>query len=344
MTLSAEDFDSYQWNPNYESRSEEFYCNGIRIYTNAINLRKDELNLPFPHVSVIDKNGHLDVKLSRNSLRTFPMKQELYRELYRWHIARLLLTPWVNETHYQKNCFSGFTLSRDRYLGHIPFLLSKRGFSLNHASVIPLLDLKDYVILCFNGTNTCSKIHNAIDVLLQDTPFSIIAESPSAEERRIPPFDLNNPVAFFDRLLANRIQLFTNSAIQYSLYNCCDSLWLNKTFEYLIPYIPADRLTEYPEMYAIHLTDPPSEMLIDRSGFHSSDFIAALHLVNKFEFHGLDCSQFTQTLREVLVPEPDYPDQDIWIPFDMEERQKKFRTLFENLSDYMNHIRNHPME
>ena len=82
----------------------------------------------------------------------------------------------------------------------------------------------------------------------------------------------------------------------------------------------------------------PSEMSVDRSRFQSSDFIAALHLVNKFELHGLDRSQFTQTLREVLVPEPDYPDQDLWIPYDTKEREQKFRKAFEELKYYMDHI------
>ena len=85
-------------------------------------------------------------------------------------------------------------------------------------------------------------------------------------------------------------------------------------------------------------------MPIDPSKFHTSDFIAAIHLVNNFEFHGLDRSQFTQAIREVLIPEPDYPDQDIWIPFDMDERKKKFRTIFEDLSGYMEYINNHPIE
>ena len=103
-------------------------------------------------------------------------------------------------------------------------------------------------------------------------------------------------------------------------------------------------MTEFEEIYDIHLIDLHSEVPIDRSKFQTSDFIAAIHLVNNFEFHRLDCSQFTQTLREVLVPEPDYPDQDIWIPFDMDERKKKFRTVFEDLSGYMEYINNYPIE
>jgi hypothetical protein len=85
-------------------------------------------------------------------------------------------------------------------------------------------------------------------------------------------------------------------------------------------------------------------MPIDSSKFQASDFIAAIHLVNNFEFHGLDRSQFTQAIREILIPESDYPYQDLWIPFDMDERKKKFRTVFEGLSGYMEYINNHPIE
>ena len=346
LTLPTKDFALYQWKPNISISNSEFYCNGIRIYTNYINLSKDELYHPLPHVSITDKNGNLDVKLSRNALRTFPLARELYRELYRLYIAQLLLTPWDSEEHYQQNCTSGFNF----FGGHpsnTPFLLSKRGFTLNHACVIPLLELKDYVILCIEKANTRNKIQNALDALQQDTPFSIISHDQNLGTTGVPSFNWRNPVPFFEKLLLGRNQMFGDHSIRYSLYNCCDSLWIHKDFEFLMSHFPPEiqnNMTEFEEIYDIHLIDLHSEVPIDRSKFQTSDFIAAIHLVNNFEFHRLDCSQFTQTLREVLVPEPDYPDQDIWIPFDMDERKKKFRTVFEDLSGYMEYINNHPIE
>ena len=346
LTLPTKDFALYQWKPNISISNSEFYCNGIRIYTNYINLSKDELYHPLPHVSITDKNGNLDVKLSRNALRTFPLARELYRELYRLYIAQLLLTPWDSEEHYQQNCTSGFNF----FGGHpsnTPFLLSKRGFTLNHACVIPLLELKDYVILCIEKANTRNKIQNALDALQQDTPFSIISHDQNLGTTGVPSFNWRNPVPFFEKLLLGRNQMFGDHSIRYSLYNCCDSLWIHKDFEFLMSHFPPEiqnNMTEFEEIYDIHLIDLHSEVPIDRSKFQTSDFIAAIHLVNNFEFHRLDCSQFTQTLREVLVPEPDYPDQDIWIPFDMDERKKKFRTVFEDLSGYMEYINNYPIE
>ena len=346
LTLPTKDFALYQWKPNISTSNSEFYCNGIRIYTNYINLSKDELYHPLPHVSITDKNGNLDVKLSRNALRTFPLARELYRELYRLYIAQLLLTPWDSEEHYQQNCTSGFNF----FGGHpsnTPFLLSKRGFTLNHACVLPLLELKDYVILCIENTNTRGKIQNALDALQQDTPFSIISHDQNIGTTGAPSFSWRNPVPFFDKLLLGHNQMFDSSGIRYSLYDCCDSLWIHKDFEFLMSHFPPEiqnNMTEFEEIYDVHLTGLHSEVPIDRSKFQTSDFFVAIHLVNNFEFHGLDRSQFTQAIREVLIPESDYPYQDLWIPFDMDERKKKFRTVFEDLSGYMEYINNHPIE
>ena len=346
LTLPTKDFALYQWKPNISTSNSEFYCNGIRIYTNYINLSKDELYHPLPHVSITDKNGNLDVKLSRNALRTFPLARELYRELYRLYIAQLLLTPWDSEEHYQQNCTPGFNF----FGGHpsnTPFLLSKRGFTLNHACVIPLLELKDYVILCIENTNTRGKIQNALDALQQDTPFSIISHDQNIGTTGVPSFSWRNPVPFFDKLLLGHNQMFDSSGIRYSLYDCCDSLWIHKDFEFLMShFLPEiqNNMTEFEEIYDVHLTGLHSEVPIDRSKFQTSDFFVAIHLVNNFEFHGLDRSQFTQAIREVLIPESDYPYQDLWIPFDMDERKKKFRTVFEDLSGYMEYINNYPIE
>lgn len=49
---------------------------------------------------------------------------------------------------------------------------------------------------------------------------------------------------------------------------------------------------------------------------------------------------FSSVLQELLVPAPDYPDQDMWIPFDMEERKKKFPNAFKELAYYINKLSN----
>jgi hypothetical protein len=52
---------------------------------------------------------------------------------------------------------------------------------------------------------------------------------------------------------------------------------------------------------------------------------------------------FTRVFQETLIPDPSYPVQDMWIPFDMEERKKKFPKAFEELKVYMDYLRDHPV-
>ena len=46
-------------------------------------------------------------------------------------------------------------------------------------------------------------------------------------------------------------------------------------------------------------------------------------------------------MQELLIPEPGWP-QDLWIPYDMEDRKQKFRRAFHELSDYIEHIQKEP--
>ena len=52
-------------------------------------------------------------------------------------------------------------------------------------------------------------------------------------------------------------------------------------------------------------------------------------------------SLFAKILKELLIPAPDFPRQDMWIPYDMEEREMKFPKAFEELKPYMDHIKQH---
>lgn len=90
-------------------------------------------------------------------------------------------------------------------------------------------------------------------------------------------------------------------------------------------------------------------MPISRDFFSIDTFPVAAHITldhGNSDIHGssIPDSLFNQILREILTPSPDYPDQDLWIPFDMAERKKKFPKAFEELAVYMDHIQKYPIE
>ena len=60
-----------------------------------------------------------------------------------------------------------------------------------------------------------------------------------------------------------------------------------------------------------------------------------------YDFSNWNIPRFVRMMKELLTPEPGWP-QDLWIPYDMAEREQKFRRAFHELSDYIEHIQKKP--
>jgi hypothetical protein len=85
-------------------------------------------------------------------------------------------------------------------------------------------------------------------------------------------------------------------------------------------------------------------MPIDPERFPAEHFPAAFHVVpdhSDYPFSEWDVLLFGELMQELLTPESGWP-QDLWIPFDMAEREQKFKKAFKELKPYMDHIRNNP--
>lgn len=358
LTLPSENSEVYQWNPHLNSAKPEFYCNGIRIYGTPMFLEKCGIHFSLPHISVIDKYNSLDVDLSRQSLKSFPQHDALIREVFRWHIAHLLITPWDNELHCRTNCTFGFSFDSQERI-QIPFILSRNGYTLNHASILPLLNLKDYVILYYDGASVRSAIKTTTAFLAESTPCCIVA---SDENEQTKPFFAHinqyrqylwdKPEYFIQDLLTGKNFLFKRSAIQYDIHNLYAAVWLHADIEKSISIQQQDAmdLSRFVPDRAIRTSyhkHRPSQMPIDRHKFPAHDFPVTVHVIansKSIMFSPYIDSLFTQTFCEILTPAPDYPDQSLWIPFDMAERKKKFPKAFEELAVYMDHIRKYPIE
>lgn len=363
LELSTKDYESYQWHPNWMDDNSEFYCNGIRIYDGfPIDLGIFGLTTPIPHISVIDKKGILDVTLSRQSLRFVPEATLLYQEIFRWHIARLLLIRWDTEEQCRNNCADGFLLHAGRQEA-IPFLLSPNGFTLNCSSTLSALAVTEYVILHYEGEYLQTAFQTMKELLTRSIPYTIVTQHTPAQTNLTHSVHLeymDSPGGFVSSLLHGSHTLFKGSIIGYQTNKYTDSIWL----EAKVYLSTSDKLSEsikfpYSSGYAlgydglhddciIFSHDPYSSLMPFRKySFNPYFFPVAVHIVLDLKHHpflSLANSLFTQALREALVPEPSYPDQSLWIPFDMEERKKKFPKAFEELKVYMDHIRKYPVE
>ena len=98
-------------------------------------------------------------------------------------------------------------------------------------------------------------------------------------------------------------------------------------------------------MYQYLSTDVEPEEIpplpIDWENYDPKLFPIAIQVLNPNE--GGD-TLFAKVLREVLEPAPEYDRNDIWIPFDMDDRRKKFPKAFRELKVFMDHIEKYGTE
>lgn len=345
LELTTENYESIMWYPNLYGNTPEFYCNGFRIYDGfPITPLGSRLEINPPYVSVIDRNSLVDVTLSRQKLKSFPGEVSLYKAVYRWYIARLLLTPWDTEENYRQNLTRGFFLQNTEFWTlRFPFLLSHGGFSLNNVSVPDHLCIEEYVILYYSGP----KLQNATQIVqnfLQDIPYIIVPSSAS-------------PNAFASDLLTRLGGRLLKSQMQMELMphasHCINAVWLRTDIYSSTPDLIQTLVLSEPvinkDITIAYHKGRRSDMPISRDFFSIDTFPVAAHITldhGNSDIHGssIPDSLFDQTLREILIPSPDYPDQSLWIPFDMAERKKKFPKAFEELAVYMDHIQKYPIE
>ena len=353
LKLPSDDFEAYHWKPNLTFKKPEFYCNGIRIYHDfPDSMVSSGPKIYYPHIIILDKQGKLAVDLARKELEEIPMKEALQQEVLRWHIARLLLTPWNSEEDHRQNLILGFTLRAAETYGHLPFLLAPGGFQLNHASLLRSLSVQDYVVLYHEGPDARLSARN---FLLEDKPCTIVAadvyRQRLSDDYAMWKLYYDTPSAFTNDLLGNNTGLLDSISIGYSVNEYTRSVWFRPDVpDKMSKYIQSEITLDEPSTEAHLLTGcwqgRKSNMPIDPERFPAEQFPAAFHVeldLSDYHFHTDGNHLFTKMMQELLIPEPGWP-QDLWIPYDMAEREQKFKKAFEELKPYMDHIQKYPIE
>lgn len=352
LELPSDDFEAYHWKPNLTFSQPEFYCNGIRIYHEfPDSMVESGPKIYYPHITILDKQGKLAVDLARKQLEEVPFEEVLPQEVLRWHIARLLLTPWNSEEDHRQNLILGFTLRAAETYGHLPFLLAPGGFQLNHVSLLSPLSIRDYVVLYHEGPDARDARLSARNFLLEDKPCTIVAadvykQKPS-DDYAMRKLYYNTPSAFANDLLGDNTGLLDSMSIGYTVYRHTRSLWFRPD----IPGFVRKSMDLRQAPTAAHLltgcyNGKTSDMPIDPKRFPAEQFPAAFHVeldLSDYHFHTYGNHLFTKMMQELLIPEPGWP-QDLWIPFDMAEREQKFKKAFDELKPYMDHIQKYPIE
>lgn len=341
FSLESQIFSPYQWKPvENPGETPRFYCNGFRIYGGVeTNLAPYGLNIPAPHISLVEAEGVLEVNMSRIRLDVIPEKEALLRDVFCYWIAGLLLTSWETEEDFHRNLSGGFPVGTGSGAYCMPFLLSPEGFTLNYISVLAAMEIEQYMILYSNGEEPGRMVENVYGFLREDCPVSVVLRNPSS------------PAAadFAEALLSGNSPLFSAGVSSHGYMRYLTHIWMQDgTFRSirtdLFPYLRRDARNSADGISALDWLDGPvaisPDMPIDREKFDPSEFPVAVQLdVTNEDYYSERYSDpnllFPSMLRELLTPAEEYGQKDMWIPYKMDERIKKFPAAFQKLDNYL---------
>ena len=359
FSLSSSRFQNYSWKPNLYLKDPVFLCNGIRIYDALpLTLEKHGFNVPAPFVSIIDPNALLPINLARTKVDQLPQEEDLYKQVFRWYIAKLLITKWETDDDYQNNLKHGFHVSKFTSNQNVPYILHRTGYQLNYVSTIAAMNIQQYAIICTTATNFCETIHFLQNTLCGNKQFSIVPVS------NHPYSDFPESPVWTNSFFEKTAHLFSLKNLLYDPSGDWTSIQLKRD---IFPQIKS----AFKSLLEPYRTEKNStHIFFSRAGsdddilwhsFDSEQYPVIINIAPRFHtnadsespyenkgnyitMYGNTDSIFTRTLCEILTPAPDYSDQSLWIPFDMAERKKKFPKAFEELKVYMDHIRKYPIE
>ena len=346
-------FASLQWSMPPKRIAPEFLCNGIRIRSFFWNDLDIGMNLNVPNISVLDPDAVLDVDVSRSKIRSFPEERELVNELYRMMIAQLLSTDWSTTFCLRHHLTMGFENHHKLHDDSIPYLLSPEGFTLNHRSVTTAMGIRKYLALVYQSFDPDSVIEKAYLFTPSDVPIMIVHAYDDIQKESLEPWidkQCNRPFENF----CNTFLGVAPSAYALGYRASANMIWVpDHQAEYIERFLRTPSYREMPLFFRSVRkwqdisVDSTSEdqIMIDEAAFSQTCFVTAAAIpIPEDAKKSRSNVHFSQLLTELLTPAPRYPHQDMWIPFDMEERKKKFPKAFEELAVYMDHVRKYPVE
>ena len=322
------EFDLYSW--SYESlsnyRSTNFFVNGITIPTpyESFEIYNYGYRMKFPNVSIVDKNGNLDINLARSIVLSIPLKTVLIRELYKYVMAKLLCVKWKNRDDIEKNFTHDFNINERYSVYDNKFIVSSNGYTIYQNTFFKKLKIKEIVVLCIESNwefDTCFFNSNKPVCVLHENKYDINSEfneDSIFDGHIIKGYDL-------DYLPENVQDIWLTKEV----YNYSEVL-INEKIDYDYSFGDLEEYVNYHKDFGASPFDEKKFMLMDgiQAIIHYTEFDTEFD----DEYYSL-FSEIKENIMESVIEE--YLGDDIWIPFDMEERKKKFPKAFKELKKYM---------
>ncbi|MCH5158737.1 MAG: ATP-binding protein [Clostridiales bacterium] len=319
-------FESFFW--QYGSGyNNQLYCNGIAIPSSQVHVigKKYGMTMGMPNLSITDKLGILSLDLSRSTMLEFPDEQGFIKEAYKYFIAKLLMS---NKTavDYTSPEFSKHFLYRERdyywSTNNQPssYVFTESGFSLMSAPFLFALNV-DKIIL-FSLHDDVNK--EALTNLKIQIPFIFL---PTANTRA--------SIQTYKNIVVPEASFFSLSAMDYLSQIHLLRFWgetktflmvkdkLQKRFYYSTQEQKTQSDFRRFDKKNVKLSMPFLEEKLD-SKIYTIIAEYAISVKNELK---------TNLMLDLIK---EYLGEDIWIPYRMEDRKKKFPKAFVELKKYMN--------
>lgn len=316
--LENTDYEMFKW--GYPESG--FYCNGIRI---PEGMEKEysvaDMVIPAPCVSLIDRTGKLPLDLSRRILLEFSKEKQLQKNVVEYAAAELLMTEWSGDVAYS-NIQNGVKLFRR---------------ASEKQELVPFVCAKDYFSILCMAVDFREKYSRNTKILVigkrKNTDMKRFLEGIQAMEPRVP--------------IAVAPMEFDEDAAEESLREIYT--WVQKA---TARYGEGRRRKVWVDGNVIMFRDalgddakilrfPPRN-----SKYPTSEKVNGV-LFNTENWDKYGCpvvieaelpDRKVKTVRGFDLLIDQLLENDPWIPYDMEERRKKFPKAFEELKYYIDRI------
>lgn len=348
-------FESVKWSYNWNAKrmgfrydTPEAFCNGIaipNIYDYYSFIYGCGLMIEMPVISVIDKQSKLRLSLSRHCLLEIPDGKSFIAEIYKYIIAQMLIVDFEDAKMLKRNFFDGFKYNYncDYSYSNVSFVFSDKGYTLFSNPFLICAEVNRCFILCINKS-----IKKPVALLSRfNAPFCVKA---LGDHNRM---QLEFYKGIFNGNIFSSFSLFYGSHPSYSENNTILHSKKPYSFEQHL-------LNWYNEKKVFNdIINKLPQYFVKRRTFvkeHDACVQNCYNIQHKNENIIIETDDFVPTILEYEITTKsiidsnliidiikEYLGEDIWIPFDMNERKKKFAKAFKELEKYMvniNHYRN----
>ena len=318
-SFNSKYYKSFQW----QYRSEkEFYCNGIRIpEIKQYHIGENAgLSMMVPNFSIVDPKCNLRIDLARSSVLEFPDESGFIKEAYKYFLAKLLTCNITAKDYNHYGFYEAFSYGIDSYSKSFfsDFLITNKGYTLCSAPFILAAKI-DHLLLC--AFHPDKDIRQLTEQIKKAPPIVLSA---IRKERA--------SIDYYKNIINKNFIINLTRHTNYKINGALLHLWVEKEpFDAIKDKLPKYfyRTTKYnlshPAYYQydnIQCGSPITEINLNPKVF---PIIADYSIEVKYD---LKNNIMLETIKQYL-------GEDIWIPYDLESRKKKFPRAFQELRYYM---------